>query len=136
MAALTDAAPPSRRQHSNFWESDAWSCPDPQRCVRCDCAVTSPATPGAGVVDFVLDNQAADCEDVEQEGSPEEDSERWFLVGCKRPYQYEPLLQGGADFEEDDDEEEEEDDDDDDELGAMLLEQKSTLLVPVDEDER
>jgi hypothetical protein len=89
-------------------------------------------------VDFVFDNQAADCEDEEHEGSLEENSERWFLVGCKRPYQYEPLVQGGADFEGDDvdDEEEEEEQEDDSELGALLLEQKSTLLVPVDGDER
>jgi hypothetical protein len=85
-------------------------------------------------VDFVLDNQAADCEDEEQHDGLEADSERWFLVGCKRPYQYEPLVQGGADLEEDEEEEEEEEDED--ELGALLLEQKSALLVPVDEDER
>jgi hypothetical protein len=82
----------------------------------------------------VLDNQAADCEDGDHEGSSEEDNERWFLVGCKRPYQYEPLVQGDADFEENDEEEDEEDEDD--ELDVLLLEQKSTLLVPVDEDER
>lgn len=136
MAALTDAAPPSRRQQNRFWESDAWSCPDPQRCVRCDSAVTSPSTPGAGVVNFILDNQAADCEDEDHGSSPEEDSERWFLVGCKRPYQYEPLVQGDADLGEDDEEEDEEEEAEDDELDVLLREQKSSLLVPVDEDER
>jgi hypothetical protein len=136
MAALTDAAPPSRRQQNRFWDSDAWSCPDPQRCVRCcDCALTSPSTPRAGVVNFILDNQAADFED--HEDIQEEDDERWFLVGYRRPYQYQPLVQRDEELDVDDeDEEEEENEEEEDELTVLLLEEKTTLTLPVDEDER
>ncbi|GFG36919.1 hypothetical protein Cfor_05364, partial [Coptotermes formosanus] len=126
MAALTDAAPPSRRQQNRLWDSDAWSCPDPERCVRCDCAVASPSTPAAGIVKFILDNQAASYEGDDHEDSPGEDGERWFMVGCRRPYQYEPLAQGVLDREEGDGE---------DELAVLLVEEKTSLVVADDEDE-
>lgn len=134
MAALTDGTPSSRRQQNRIWDSDAWRCPDPKLCVRCDCALPSPSTPGAGIVNFVLDNRAADCEDEDSDGDLEEVDERWFLVGSKRPYQYQPLVKGDGEFDvdhEDGDNEEEED-----ELAVLLLEDKITLLLPVDEDER
>ncbi|KDR16758.1 hypothetical protein L798_09286 [Zootermopsis nevadensis] len=133
MAALTDAVLSSRRQQNPIWDSDTWSCPDPQRCVRCDCAITSPSTPGAGVVNFVLDNRAADCEDEDGVCSLEDDAERWFLVGCKRPYQYQPLVKGGGEFDVD---HEDGDNEVEEELAVLLLEDKMTLLLPVDEDER
>lgn len=127
MAALTDAAPLSRRQQNRLWDSDAWSCPDPERCVRCDCAVPSPSTPAAGIVKFILDNQAAGYEDDDHDDGPDENGESWFLVGCRRPYQYEPLAQGDLDQEEDDEE---------DELAGLLLEEETTLVAAHDEDER
>ena len=126
MAALTDAAPPSRRQQNRLWDSDAWSCPDPERCVRCDFAVSSPSTPAAGIVKFILDNQAAGCEDDDHEDSPDEDGERWLMVGCRKPYQYEPLAQEDLDREDDDEEE----------LAVLLVEEKTALLVGDGEDER
>jgi hypothetical protein len=132
MAALTDGVLSSRRQQNRIWDSDAWSCPDPQRCVRCDRAVTSPSAPGAGVVNFVLDNRAAGCEDDDRDVSPEEDAERWFLVGCKRPYQYHPLVKEEFDVDHEDGDDAEEED----ELAVLLLADKMTLLLPVDEDER
>jgi hypothetical protein len=127
MAALTDAAPPSRRQQNRLWDSDAWSCPDPERCVRCDCALSCPSTPAAGVVKFILDNQAAGYEDDDREDSPDEDGERWFTVGCRRPYQYEPLAQEDLDRE---------DEDERDDLAVLFVEEKTALLVADGEDER
>ncbi|KAJ9577151.1 hypothetical protein L9F63_006273 [Diploptera punctata] len=124
MAALTDAPPASRR-----WDPDAWSCPDPQRCVRCDCSVSSPSTPGAcftkGSISYILDNQCVD------DNTSHEEQQDWLILGSNRPYQYQPLDHGIEQVLEEDDEEDGEDDDDD--LSLLLLEDKCLLEEQVED---
>ncbi|PSN39618.1 hypothetical protein C0J52_13805 [Blattella germanica] len=123
MATLTDAVRPSSSSSaaSRRWDPDAWSCPDPERCVRCDCSVASPSTPGAGVVNFILDNQAV----TDFIPHIQEDVDQCLVLGCGRPYQYQPLKQQ-CNTEEEDPEDEEE---------LLLLLGDKTLLLSSSQDE-